>query len=199
MGANSVWGIRLFLSGLVSAMVVPPAGATSLPVKAPPAATDYDWTGFYVGGHIGLATGNSGWTLAPLGGGAPVAGSFGLYQSPNAFKESGSWFEGVQGGYNWMLKNRVVLGIEADGSFPTFPDPVSGLTTGGISNFTSPSFGAGTFSENVLASGTGRGRIGYAPGHWLFYATGGLDWTYDQQTLVQNATGTTEDRFLYRF
>jgi high affinity Mn2+ porin len=171
---------------------------TTLPLKAP-AATDYDWTGFYVGGHVGLATGSSGWTLAPVGGGAPVAGSFGLYQSPNAFKESGSWFEGVQGGYNWMLRNRVVLGIEADGSFPTFPDPVTGLTTGGISNFTSPTFGAGTFSENVLASGTVRGRIGYAPGHWLFYATGGLAWTYDQQTLTQNATGNTEDRFLYRF
>jgi len=171
----------------------------SYPVKAPPAVGFYDWTGFYVGGHIGLATGNSGWTLDPLGGGAPVAGSFGLYQSPNAFKVSGSWFEGVQGGYNWMLKNRVVLGIEGDGSFPTFPDPVSGLTIGGISNFTSPAFGAGTFSENVLASGTLRGRIGYAPGHWLFYATGGLAWIYDQQELTQNATGNVEDRFVWRF
>ena len=32
----------------------------------------------------------------------------------------------------------------------------------------------------MLASGTLRGRIGYAPGHWLFYATGGLAWSYDQ-------------------
>jgi high affinity Mn2+ porin len=184
---------------------VPP----DMPVKAPsayvtkappaPAQNDYDWNGGYIGGHIGLATGNSGWTLAPLGGGAPVSGSFGLYQSPDAFKGSGSWFEGVQGGYNLMLRNRVVLGIEADGSFPTFPDPVTGLTTGGISNFASPTFGGGTFRENVLASGTVRGRIGYAPGHWLFYVTGGLAWTYDQQTLTQNATGNTEDRFLYRF
>jgi high affinity Mn2+ porin len=171
----------------------------SYPVKAPPAATDYDWTGIYVGGHIGLAAGNSGWTLDPLGGGAPAAGSFGLYQSPNAFKDSGSWFLGAQGGYNWMLKNRVVLGVEGDGSFPTFSDPVSGLTIGGISNFTSPTFGAGTFSENVLASGTLRGRIGYAPGHWLFYATGGLAWSYDQQELTQNATGNVEDRFVWRF
>ena len=171
----------------------------ALPVKAPPAATDYDWTGFYVGGHVGLATGNSGWTLTPQGGGAPVAGSFGLYQSPNAFKESGSWFEGVQGGYNLMLWNRVVLGIEADGSFPTFPDPVSGMTIGGMSNFTSPTFGSGTFSETVLSSGTLRGRVGYAPGHWLFYATGGLAWTYDHEALTQNATSNSEDRFLWRF
>jgi high affinity Mn2+ porin len=187
---------------LLLALLAGEARAADLPATLPlkaPAAADYDWTGFYVGGHIGLATGNSGWALAPLGGGAPVTGSFGLYQSPNAFKESGSWFEGVQGGYNYMLRNRVLIGIETDGSFPTFPDAVSGLTTGGISNFTSPSFGAGTFSENVLASGTVRGRIGYAPGHWLFYATGGLAWTYDQQTLTQNATGNTEDLFLYRF
>jgi high affinity Mn2+ porin len=169
------------------------------PTKAPPAATGYDWTGFYVGGHVGLATGNSDWNMNALGGGAPVAGSFGLYQSPNAFKESGSWFEGVQGGYNLMLRNRLVLGIEGDGSFPTFPDPVAGLTIGGISNFNSPSFGAGTFSEKVLSSGTLRGRIGYAPGHWLFYATGGLAWTYDQQTLMPTATSTTEDRFVTRF
>jgi len=176
------------------------AAAADLPVSYPvKASPGYDWTGFYVAGHIGLAAGNSGWTLDPLGGGAPAAGSFGLYQSPNAFKDSGSWFLGAQGGYNWMLKNRVVLGVEGDGSFPTFSDPVSGLTIGGISNFTSPTFGTGTFSENVLASGTLRGRIGYAPGHWLFFATGGLAWTYDQQELTQNATGNVEDRFVWRF
>src|SRR4029077_6124966 len=158
-------------------------------VKAQPAAVGYDWTGFYVGGNIGLAAGHSDWTLAPLGGGAPVAGSFGLYQSPNAFRESGSWFEGVQAGYNWMLRNRVVLGIEADGSFPTFPDPVTGLIIGGVSNFNSPTFGAGTFSETVLSSGTVRGRIGYAPGHWLFYATGGLAYSVDEVSPTQGGGG----------
>ena len=158
----------------------------------------YNWTGFYVGGHVGLAAGQSHWTLDPLGGGVPIPGSFGLFRSPNAFTEGGSWLEGVQAGYNWMLPNRMVLGIEGDGSFPAFPDP-SGLTTGGISNFVSPSFGVGTFSETMLSSGTLRGRIGYAPGYWLFYATGGFAWTFNQQTLTQVATGNAEDRFLWRF
>ena len=170
--------------------------AATWPVKGQP--PDYDWTGFYVGGHIGLAAGHSNWILTPLAGGLPVAGSFGLYRSPNAFTEGGSWLEGVQAGYNWMLSNRLVLGLEADGSFPVFPDP-AGLTTGGISNFISPSFGIGTFSETMLSSGTLRSRIGYAPGHWLFYATGGIAWTYNQQTLTQVATGDAEDRFLWRF
>ena len=124
-------------------------------MKAPPAA-GYDWTGFYVGGHIGLATGNSPWTLMPASGGAPVPGSFSLYQSPNAFKESGSWFEGVQGGYNLMLRNRVVLGIEGDGSFPAYPDPISGMRIGGVSNFTSPTLGSGSFGERARLRGRWR-------------------------------------------
>jgi len=166
------------------------------PVKA--SAIGYDWTGFYLGGHVGLVAGHSNWTMNPLGDGVPVSGSFGLYRSPNAFTEGGSFLEGVQAGYNFMMPNRMVLGIEADGSFPAFRDP-SGLTIGGVSNFTSPTFGAGTFGETVLSSGTLRGRIGYTPGHWLFYATGGLAWTYNQQTLTQNMTGNAEDRFLWRF
>jgi high affinity Mn2+ porin len=193
--------IRLVLSGVVAATLTQSAAAADLPASLPlkaPAASGYDWTGFYIGGHIGLATGNSGWALSPTAGGAPATGSFGLYQSPNAFTNGGSWFEGVQFGYNLMLKNRVVLGIEADGSFPTFPDPLNGMTAGGVSNVTLPGFGTGTFSENVLASGTIRGRIGYAPGHWLFYATGGLAWSYNQQTLSQDVSGNSEDRFLYR-
>ena len=172
--------------------------SSPMPVKAQPAAiANYDWTGFYVGGNVGLAGGRSNWTLDSVGGGMPVAGSFGLFRSPNGFTEGGSWFEGVQAGYNVMLRNRLVLGIEGDGSFPAFPDP-DGLTIGGVSSLTSPTFGAGSFSETVLSSGTLRGRIGYAPGQWLFYATGGLAWTYDRQTLTQNASGNTEDRFLWR-
>ena len=101
------------------------------PVKAQSSALGYDWNGFYAGGHIGLAAGHPNWILTPLDGGLPVGGSFGLYRSPNAFTEGGSWLEGVQAGYNWMLPNRLVLGIEADGSFPVFPDP-AGLTIGGV-------------------------------------------------------------------
>ena len=96
-----------------------------------------------------------------------------------------------------MLPNRVVIGAEVDATFPSFPD-LSGISIGGISNLTSPTLGAETFSETVLASGTVRGRIGYAPGSWLFYATGGFAWTYDRQSLTQLGTGTTASPFLWR-
>jgi hypothetical protein len=101
-------------------------------VKAP-LPYEYDWTGFYVGGHTGLALGNSNFTANAATPGAPsVFGSLDMYRSPNAFYESGSWLMGVQGGYNYMLQNRVVLGVEADATFPTFQD-LSGLSTGAVS------------------------------------------------------------------
>ena len=58
--------------------------------------------------------------------------------------------------------------------------------------------GLESYSERVLDSGTLRGRIGYAPGSWLVYATGGFAWTYNQLTLTQLAGGTTDSPFVWR-
>ena len=179
---------------LVAADLAPASQAT----KAPAIANLYDWTGFYIGGHTALALGNSNWTAnATTAGALPVSGSLDIYRSPNAFYESGSWLMGVQGGYNYMLHNRMVLGVEADATFPTFKD-LSGLSTGGITSFTSPTLGAVTYSETMLASGTVRARIGYAPSNWLFYATGGFAWTYNSQDLTQLGPGVDESRLLWR-
>src|SRR5271155_965760 len=165
----------------IMAMKAPP------PALAPPA---YDWTGFYVGGHLGYAWGSSNWTTPSL------AGSLYLFQPFDGFSGNGSYFGGIQIGYDYMLPNRFVLGVEADTSFPSFPN-LNGISVGGTSAFVSP-FGPESLSETVVYSGTVRGRIGYAPGHWLVYATGGLAWTYDQLTLTNFATGTTDMPFLWR-
>lgn len=193
MAAGITLIFALSATPLVAADLTP-----AFPVKAPAIASLYDWSGFYVGGHVGLAAGRSNWTANTTAPGAPpVSGSLDMYRSPNAFYESGSWLMGVQGGYDYMLHNRVVLGVEADATFPTFPD-LSGLSTGGITSFTSPTLGPVTYSETMLSSGTVRARIGYAPGNWLFYATGGFAWTYDSQDLVQVGPGVDESRFVWR-
>jgi len=172
--------------------------ADDLAVRAP-LPHDYDWTGFYVGGHVGLATGNSSWTAnATTPGAPPVSGSLSMYRAPDAFYESGSWLMGVQGGYNYMLRDGGVLGVEADATFPTFQD-LSGLSTGGIANFTSPTLGAVSYSETMLSSGTLRARVGYAPSNWLFYATGGFAWSFNSQDLTQLGPGVDESRLLWRF
>ena len=159
---------------------------------APPSiATDFNWIGFYTGGHLGYAWGSSNWT------GPGVSASLDLAQAIDTFDEAGSFFAGLQAGYNYMLPNRVVIGAEIDASFPSFQN-LAGISIGGISNFTSPTLGPVSYSETVLSSGTVRGRIGYAPGNWLFYATGGFAWTYDQRSLTQLASGTTDMPFLWR-
>jgi high affinity Mn2+ porin len=152
----------------------------------------YNWNGFYAGGHMGLAWGQSNWT-----GGAGVAGTTSLFQPINSFDEGGSFFFGLQGGYNYVLPNRILLGAEVDASFPSF-QTLTGISIGGSSNFISPTLGAVNYNETVLSSGTVRGRIGYAPGSWLFYATGGFAWTYDQQTFTQFSTGNSVSPFLWR-
>jgi high affinity Mn2+ porin len=97
-----------------------------------------------------------------------------------------------------MLPNRIVIGAVADATFPSFQN-LSGISTGGTSIFDSPTNGPESYSETMLSSGTVRARVGYAPGNWLFYGTGGFAWTYDQLTLTQLVTGTTDTPFLWRF
>ncbi len=188
------------VAGLSLVALARSAAAGDLPVKAPPPAPTaaYDWTGFYVGGHIGYAAGASNWTGTSTGiATPPVSGSLDLFNGFDAFKGDGSYFEGFQAGYNFMTPSRWLLGVEADVSFPS--------TISGAATFSSAATGTASFAELVEFSGTLRGRVGYAPGHWLFYATGGLAWSYDQFTRTQVAgmpvggtavPGQVEDRFM---
>jgi len=154
-------------------------------------ADAFDWTGYYIGSHLGYAWGKSDWN------GPDGRGSLNLSQRINLATQTGSFFAGLQAGYDYMLANKIVLGAVADASFPAWPS-LAGISIGGASTFLSPSLGQVTYSENVLYSGTMRGRFGYAPDDWLFYVTGGLAWSYDQLTLTQLAAGTTDAPFLWR-
>ncbi len=155
----------------------------------------YDWTGFYAGAHLGYAWGNSKWTEQPDG----LSGPLNMFQRYDAFTGTGSWFGGVQAGYDYMLPNRVVIGAVADLSAPSWQS-INSVSIGGISTFNSPRLGQESYSETVLDMGTIRGRIGYAPGNFLVYATGGFAWAYDQLTVTQlDNSGTTDMPFLWRF
>jgi high affinity Mn2+ porin len=180
-----------------------PGGAADLPVampvKSPPVSVAYDWTGFYLGAHLGYAGGSSDWTASPTTATTPsISGSIDLFQAFDPFNEAGSFFGGFQAGYNYMLPNRFVIGAEVDASAPAWPN-LDGISIGGTSTFFSPSIGAASYSDTLLYFGTIRGRIGYAFGDWLPYVTGGFAWTYDQLTLTQLASGTTLSAFLWRF
>jgi len=126
----------------------------SMPLKAP-AIANYDWSGFYLGGHVGYGRGH---------------GRNNLFdQGPTAAGSSfGSLFGGLQFGYNYLLPSRLLVGIEGDISFANYLDD-------GIVASRSTPFSAVT--EKLDFVSTVRGRAGYAFHHWLFYATGGLAWS----------------------
>jgi high affinity Mn2+ porin len=151
----------------------------ALPTKAPPpASTGYDWTGFYAGGHFGYAAGFSNWTATQAGGAIPnLSGSLDLFQGYDFSTGKGSYLLGFQAGYNYMLPSRIVLGAEADVSFPS--------VLGASQAIASPLIGQAIYRDQVQMSGTVRGRIGYAPGQWLFYATGGFAYSFDEFSRTQ--------------
>jgi high affinity Mn2+ porin len=144
----------------------------SMPLKSPPIA-NYDWSGFYVGGHVGYSRGYGRNTLF----------------DPNqttASSSFGSLFGGLQFGYNDLLPSRLLVGIEGDISFPNY------LDDGIVASRTTPS---SAVTEKLDFISTVRGRAGYAFDQWLFYATGGLAWSQARFLEESNSTGN-EDKVL---
>jgi len=141
------------------------ANAADMPTKAPAYAPApvYNWTGFYgglnAGGSWGQATNSYNFVTA-----AGVVGAITNDSSnPNGF------IGGGQLGYNWQV-NSWVFGLETDiqGSTQSGSSTGAGVLT---------TCGAGcsvSATDKVTWFGTTRGRIGFASGSWLAYATGGL-------------------------
>jgi high affinity Mn2+ porin len=158
--------------------------ALRMPLKAPAADPAFDWTGWYFGGHFGFASGYSKWTATEAGAAAPtLGGSFGLFNAVNGFGGDGSYFAGLQAGYNQRLGSRLVVGAEVDVAFPSFP---VGLV--GAQSFASPLVGQANYRDSIAYTGTARGRLGYAlDNNWLIYGTGGFAFAYDKLQRIQVA------------
>jgi len=180
------------------------ADLAAMPVKAPVATPSpaFDWSGWYAGAHLGLATGTSSFTSSAAG--APTTG--GRLDFPftfDFFGGRGSYVEGLQGGYNYVTPSHVLLGAEVDVTFPN-SDVATPPSLRGHQTLASPALGQATYSEFVFHGGTARARVGYiADNNWLFYATGGVAWTYDQasRTQIDNgvlAAGTMDSSLLWR-
>jgi high affinity Mn2+ porin len=132
------------------------AAAADIPLKAPRLQQLYDWTGLYFGAHAGFGRGHSDAVLRDPS----------IAATSNAF---GGPIGGLQAGYNVQLPSRIVLGFEADVSFPNYINGNSVIST----LATAKSY----VVEQMDFTGSARGRLGYAAGPWLFYATGGLAFT----------------------
>lgn len=118
---------------------------------------------------------HAGWTGPYIG----IHGGYGFgdYDVSGIFTataEPKGGFFGIQSGYNWQLSQNWVFGVEGDSAW------------GSISHTN------GTTRADIDATGTVRARFGYANGHTLYYATGGLAWIHADTV----AAGiTTRDQF----
>lgn len=104
-----------------------------------------DWTGAYVGGHIGWVSGNVDWELVPQPG---PASSYGI----------DGWLLGAQAGYNWQM-DTFVLGIEGDVS---------------LGDVTSDLDETGFIKRQVNWEASLRARAGVTFDAILLYATAGV-------------------------
>jgi high affinity Mn2+ porin len=127
--------------------------AADMPVKAPQLQAVFDWTGLYIGAHTGFSRGSSNAVLSD-----PTSNT-----AHNVFD---GMIGGVQAGYNYHLRSGLLLGIEADFTFPNY------LTSNSVvTRLVTP---RSDVTEQWDYVGTLRGRVGYAAGSWLAYGTGGL-------------------------
>jgi outer membrane immunogenic protein len=115
-----------------------------------------NWNGLYLGGNVGGGTSRNRSTIADPAGN-PLA-RFNL--APDGF------IGGGQIGYNWQAGN-IVYGLETDFQGSTMEDNKTfciGCVAGASADLNS----------KLQWLGTVRGRLGYAVGPSLFYATGGF-------------------------
>lgn len=170
-----------FLAALLGATILSVSGATAvlatdLPVKAPMvtkapiAAPRYDWSGYYVGGHLGYIWGRA------------RVEEDGVETEHNASTDG--VIGGVLAGYNWQ-SGPVVFGVEGDFGW-THAHGV------GVAITTVTTQAPNNYDLNWTTHA--RGRVGYAANDWLFYVAGGfaladLDFQEGAITTTQVITG----------
>jgi outer membrane immunogenic protein len=123
----------------------------------PPMPIVYDWSGFYIGGHVG-------WGEANFDG---VSDSSELPDDPEFAHflddlDPNGIVAGVQGGFNWQI-NSFVLGIEGDITFTDWDD--------------SQNKSDDVISADVDFLGSVRGKAGFAFDRIMIYGTGGIAFT----------------------
>jgi outer membrane immunogenic protein len=166
--------MRVHLTSLVAAAIslgaMQSGLAADLPAKAPmqtPAAVvAYNWTGFYVGGHIGGSWADVDWTHTNTTG---IVEDF-------SQKASGGFAYGGHAGAMYQFGN-IVVGVEGTYTHQDLSATTVALLSGDRSN-----------SFDLKSTVTVVGRLGAAWDRWLVYAQGG--WASAKTDFRRFATST---------
>lgn len=159
---------KVTLAALVLSLSVP-ALAADLPSKAmrPAPVPMADWTGLYVGVHGGYGWGR--WDGALSYDDEAKYPSL-VFDHSDKRMNGNSWLAGLQIGANYQI-GRIVFGAEADVSWTDLSSARTFLPYP-----KNPGSPAWEIENQLDMLGTVRGRLGFANGPVLVYATGGLAW-----------------------
>ena len=120
----------------------------------------YDWSGMYIGGHVGWGNFRDSATTQ-------TAGALLALGAVNTAK-SDQFIGGIQAGYNFMVAPRILLGFEGEFTWLT-----SGYSSG-IATLAPPTVLTYNASPDWVA--TAAGRLGYTQDRMMIYAKGGGAW-----------------------
>jgi outer membrane immunogenic protein len=159
--------------GALALMAALPAGAAdlSMPVKAPPPAPFFDWTGLYVGVNAGGGFGQSDFSSFN----AARVNDF------NGSTDTSGPFGGGQIGLNYQIGPSWLIGIEADAEWAAIEGSSTGCTATGCA----------TGHSDLDMFGTARGRIGWVWDRVLLYGTGGWAFSHSETDRTINCVGAT--------
>ena len=170
-----------------------PAVAADLtpPILSPPPVTGRSpWEGFYAGGNVAaLFAGSSAFTTDASG--LPSAGRTSIVGEEHIdfAHQYGPGQGGFQAGYNHVTASGLLLGVEADFSFPAMlrsnlQQDIAAL-------------GPSVVNDNVQIYGSLGGRVGYVFGDVLVYGTGGFAYDRDRLNTTDFASGSLDDNVYF--
>jgi outer membrane immunogenic protein len=172
--------IILATCGLAALAAAAPAFAADLPARMPAKApvmmeSGYNWTGFYIGAHVGYGWASKDWDQTNSSFGLPLDRSV----TPS---EPQGFLGGGQIGINWQT-GQFVFGIEGDASWTDANDCGARFASAANALF------GGCSQVNWYATATG--RLGVATGPALFYVKGGAAFAGEEHSITFRNVVTT--------
>lgn len=167
--------MRTFILGsILGVALAGPSVAADKPVykTLPPAASAWNWTGCYAGGHAGrLQVAQKDWINWTPGGA--------FYGESLGGHETNSWFGGVQAGCDYQFAAGLVLGLQGDYAFADAEGRHDSAHEFGVA-----------YHSHTKSLSTVTGRLGYGWDRFLGYIKGGAAWERDGYAASTIVLGT---------
>ena len=179
------------LSGIAIADTV----TTPAPSSTAATKSTYDWTGVYVGGFVGGATGSNVTSSEPYN---SQEGYWNINGANNNYSTKASFMGGGTVGYNWQIgKSPYLVGLEGEYGYlgqsgsNTDPNATTYNASPASAGYPTSTGSSSTKIGSSYGYGLVGGRIGYAMDRALFYVKSGAVFTSNQSSYNDSNWGFT--------